>query len=393
MNAVDSPQAIPFSQTSSRTSRGARTGWSACIDGYFLFAVVSILLIGLTMVASASVAIADKSGSPLGLFWRQSVYLGVATGIVTVLWPLELKFWHRAGGLLMLGSVALLALVLVPGIGREVNGATRWLSLGVVNLQPSEFGKIFVVMYLAGYLVRRAQEVRSAFSGFFKPVLILVVIAWLLLLEPDFGATVVVFATSLAMLFLGGAPLRIFFGWVAVTAVALGGILMAAPYRLQRLFTFLDPWADPFNSGFQLAQALIAIGRGEWFGVGLGGSVQKLFYLPEAHTDFLFAVLAEEFGLTGMTVVLALFGLLIWRGFSIASEAHAKGNEFGAYLAQGLTLLIGIQAFFNIGVNVGVLPTKGLTLPLMSFGGSSLLASAFAAGLILRIGYEARRAP
>ncbi|MBT6274260.1 MAG: putative lipid II flippase FtsW [Chromatiales bacterium] len=388
MTAAVVRQAVPLG-----TQAKPGPQWLQQIDVPFLLSGMAIIAIGLVMVASASVGIAAKTtGVPLAIFWRQLAHSAAAVLVCAALWPVTLDVWRRIGGIVMVIAIVALVAVLIPGVGREVNGATRWLPLGVANLQPSEFVKIFVVVYLAGYLVRRAKEVRSAFSGFVKPVGILILIALLLLLEPDFGATVVVFATALAMLFLGGAPLKIFFGWMVFAFAALAAILMAAPYRMERLLTFMDPWEHPFDGGFQLAQALIAIGRGDWLGVGLGSSVQKLFYLPEAHTDFLFAVLGEELGLVGMTLVLILFTVMVWRGFVIAREAQAQGDDFGAYLAQGLTVLIGLQAIFNVGVNMGVLPTKGLTLPLMSYGGSSLVASMLAATLILRVGRETRGA-
>jgi cell division protein FtsW len=366
--------------------------WTQRVDMALLLPAIVLVGIGLTMVASSSIAISEgNGGASLVLFWRQAVYAVAALVIAVAVFCLELSTIRRFSGVALVGSLFLLAILFVPGIGQTVNGSTRWLSLGVANLQPSELAKLAVVAYLAGYLVRRAEEIRSSLSGFFKPVLILSFMAVLLLLEPDFGATAVVFSTAFAMLFLGGVPLRTFLGWMVVIGVAMGAILLAAPYRIKRLTTFMDPWADPFDSGFQLAQALIAIGRGDWFGVGLGASVQKLFYLPEAHTDFLFAVLGEELGFAGMAAVMALFAIVVWRGFRIAREAAERDDAYGAHIAHGLSLLIGIQAIVNIGVNMGVLPTKGLTLPLMSYGGSSLVASFIAIAVLARVSYESRR--
>jgi cell division protein FtsW len=385
-STVASQQAVPLNELESVPS------WAAGYDRTLLGATIALLAIGAVMVASASIDTAARDGhAPLAVFWRHCVYVLLALGVLGVSSRLELSFLQRVSPYLLIGGIVLLALVLLPGIGREVHGSTRWIGLGPLSLQPSEFVKVGVVLYMSGYLVRRAAEVREDLSGFFKPVAILVVIAGLLLLEPDFGATVVVFATALGMLFLGGVPLRTFAGWMIVIVGALAVILFMAPYRLERLMTFLNPWAHPWDSGFQLIQALIAIGRGEWFGVGLGASVQKLFYLPEAHTDFLLAVLGEELGCLGICVVLALFMTIVWRGFAIARNAARNGDSFGAHLAHGITLLVGLQAFVNAGVNLGVLPTKGLTLPLMSFGGSSLLASCLAIGLLLRVEYESRR--
>lgn len=379
-------QAIPLGQVAPVPP------WAQRIDHVLLGVVLALMGIGLVMVASASVDMAARaSAKPLAYFWRHGLYLCAALVAIGVTARVELSVLRRLSPLLLIGGIVLLALVLVPGIGRQVNGSTRWIGLGPVTVQPSELVKVFVVLYLSGYLVRRASEVRETWKGFFKPVAILVLIAGLLLMEPDFGTTVVMFATALGMLLLGGVPLRTYIAWMAVIGVALAVILFMAPYRLERLMTFLNPWAHPTDSGYQLIQALIAIGRGEWLGVGLGASVQKLFYLPEAHTDFLFAVLGEELGCLGICTVLALFMVMVWRGFAIARHAASRGDEFGAHLAHGLTLLLGMQAFVNAGVNLGVLPTKGLTLPLMSYGGSSLLASGIAVGLLLRIELEARR--
>jgi len=281
--------------------------------------------------------------------------------------------------------------VLVPGVGRNVNGATRWLPLGFVNLQVSELAKLAVVVYAAGYLVRRGEEVRSTIQGFVKPLGVMLLFALLLLLEPDFGAVVVIGATLMGMLFLAGVRLWLFGLLLVAAAGALALLAITSPYRMERLTTFMNPWADPFDSGFQLTQALIAFGRGEWLGVGLGGSVQKLFYLPEAHTDFLFAVLAEELGLLGAVGVIALFAYVVWRGFAIGQVAARAGRHFAAYLSYGIALWIGMQAFINLGVNMGVLPTKGLTLPLMSYGGSSMLVSCIAVALLLRVDRETRQ--
>ena len=364
----------------------------ANLDAPLLIAASVLLAIGLVMVLSSSIAISDRASTPLALFWRQCAYAVAALAAATITFAISTQLLRQVSAFALIASIVSLAILFIPGVGQTVNGSTRWLSLGVFNLQPSEFAKLAVVLYLGGYLVRRAAEVRSSLFGFFKPVLILALIAVLLLLEPDFGATAVLVATVAGMLLLGGVPLRTFFGWMAVIGAAMVVILLAAPYRMKRLTTFLDPWADPFDSGFQLAQALIAIGRGDWFGVGLGASVQKLFYLPEAHTDFLFAVLGEELGFVGMTLVMVLFAVVVWRGFTIAREAASTDNLFGSHVAHGIALLVGIQAIVNIGVNMGILPTKGLTLPLMSYGGSSLVASCVSIALLLRIGYEARLA-
>lgn len=357
-----------------------------------LLAVIALLALGLLMVGSASISIADRQlGAPFHYLLRQGAYVavGVLLAIITVQIPLAV--WQRLGPLLLLASLVMLLLVLIPGVGRNVNGATRWLSLGIFNLQVSELAKIALIIYAAGYLVRRGDEVRTTVQGFLKPLSVLVVLAVLLLAQPDFGALVVLGATLLGMLFLAGVRLWLFGLLVGLAAGALALLAITSPYRMERLTTFMNPWADPFNSGFQLTQALIAFGRGDWFGVGLGGSVQKLFYLPEAHTDFLFAVLAEELGLFGALGVILLFVFVVWRAFVIGRAAAQVGAHFGAYLAYGIALLIGLQAFINLGVNMGVLPTKGLTLPLMSYGGSSMLVTCVAIGLLLRVDRENRR--
>ncbi len=279
--------------------------------------------------------------------------------------------------------------MLVPGLGHVVNGSRRWIRFAGFNFQASEAARVLVLVYIASYAVRRETELRDTFLGLMKPLGVLMGFGLLLLLEPDFGAATVLVVTGFALLFLAGARVR----WVLSLTVGLAAIaallVWAAPYRMKRLMTFLDPWADPFNSGFQLTQSLIAIGRGEWFGVGLGASVQKLFYLPEAHTDFLFAVLAEELGLIGVAVTLLLFLALVWRVFFIARLASDAGLKFQSYVAATFGLWLGVQAFINIGVNMGALPTKGLTLPLMSYGRSSAIVTLAWFGLIMRVYHDA----
>jgi cell division protein FtsW len=359
------------------------------LDPVVLGCALALLAIGLVMVASASIAVADRVvGSPFYYLLRQGAYVGIGLSLAALIVTIPLRFWEVNGPALFMGALLLLVAVLMPGLGRQVNGSQRWLAIGPFQLQVSEVMKFALVPYLAGYLVRHGVEVRRSAGSFLRAVGLLALIGVLLLMEPDFGAVVVMASVAFGMLFLGGAPLWPFGMGLAGGVAALAGLAIASPYRLQRLTTFLDPWADPFTSGFQLTQALIAFGRGEWFGVGLGGSVQKLFYLPEAHTDFLFAVLAEELGFAGVAVVLILFGVLVWRAFAIARRAGADGRLFGSYCAYGVGLWLGLQAFINIGVNMGVLPTKGLTLPLMSYGGSSLLASCAAVALLLRIDLE-----
>lgn len=361
-------------------------------DPLLLGSGVLLLALGLVMVASASLHIAAEDyGQPWFYTLRQLVFIGLGLAAGMIVFSIPVAVWEKLGPWLLLAGLALLLLVLVPGVGRSVNGATRWINLGVFNLQVSELMKLFVILYLAGYLVRRGDEVRTSFKGFLKPMIVLSLVALLLLLEPDFGAAAVIMATALAMMFIGGVRLWQFGLLLALVAAAMAVLAITSPYRMERLTTFLNPWADPFNSGFQLTQALIAIGRGEIWGVGLGAGVQKLFYLPEAHTDFLFAVLAEEFGLIGSLLVIALFVVFVMRAFIIARQAELKGQQFAAYLAYGLGVWLGLQAFINIGVNMGVLPTKGLTLPLMSYGGSSIVVCCVAVALLLRVDFEQRR--
>lgn len=363
-------------------------------DTYLLSAALSLLLLGLIMVASSTVNLgAERHDASLYYFWRQMSYAVLGICSAAVVWHISINIWQRLSVLLLFFGLLLLVLVLIPGIGYAVNGSMRWINLGGLRLQPSEPMKLFMILYLAGYLIRRGEEVRQALSGFAKPMLVLLLITSLLLLEPDYGGAVVLFATVLGMLFVAGVPMRQFLLWALIVSSALFALILLAPYRIQRLTTFMDPWADPFNSGFQLTQALIAIGRGEWFGVGLGGSIQKLTYLPEAHTDFLFAILAEELGLVGALVVIALFALLVWRAFQIGYRAMLREHLYAAYLAYGIGFNFALQAGINLGVNMGLLPTKGLTLPLMSYGGSSLLVSCVMIGLLLRVDYELKRFP
>jgi cell division protein FtsW len=350
-----------------------------------------LLLLGLVMVTSASINTAQiQFNQPLHYFWRQLTYVGISICLIILSIPIPVKLWQRMSIFLLPLGMIWLIMVLIPGIGHEINGSMRWINLAGFNFQPSEFVKLFMILYLAGYLVRRSREVREALSGFIKPMLIISIITGLLLLEPDYGAIVVLFATVLGMLFLAGVPLRQFAWWVIIITLSLGIVATLAPYRIKRLTTFINPWEDPFDSGFQLTQALIAIGRGEFLGVGLGNSVQKLTYLPEAHTDFLFAILAEELGLIGVILVIGLFAYLVLRAFSIAIQSEKKGLHYASYLAYGIGLMLGLQASINLGVNMGLLPTKGLTLPLMSYGGSSMTTNCLMIALLLRINYENR---
>lgn len=361
-------------------------------DKLLIVSSFTLLLLGLIMVASASVDEAEiQMGTPLYYFWRQFIYAGIGLSVAAGVLQVPLHLWQRFSIPLLFISIGLLMLVLIPGIGHEVNGSTRWFSAGMINLQPSEFAKLLTINYLADYLARRDREVRATVVGFIKPLAIVWIITSLLLLEPDYGTTVVLFATVLGLLFLAGVQLSHFFWWIIIITIALGVMLLAAPYRLDRLLTFLNPWADPFASGFQLTQSLIAIGRGELFGVGLGNSVQKLAYLPEAHTDFLFAILAEELGLAGVVGIISLFAVIVCGAFMLGARAERAGLIYATYLAYGIGLMVGFQASTNLGVNMGLLPTKGLTLPLMSYGGSSLVVTCCMVALLLRIHREQLR--
>jgi len=342
------------------------------------------------MMTSASISIADRQvQEPLHFFERQMV--GVALGLfaAAVAMVIPTIVWERLSLPLLLLAFLMLVIVLIPGIGHEVNGSRRWLRAGFLNFQASELARVLLLTYLASYMVRKQAELKQDLKGFLKPLGVLMGAALLLLLEPDFGAATVIMATGLGLLFLAGVKLRHFAALVAIAGSGMAVLAVTSAYRLKRLTSFLDPWADPFNSGFQLTQSLIAIGRGELFGVGLGSSVQKLFYLPEAHTDFVFAVLAEELGLAGVVVTLALFVVLTWRAFHIARLAAEAGLPFQAYFAAGFGLWVGVQTFINVGVNLGLLPTKGLTLPLMSYGASCILVTLGWLGVLMRIHHEA----
>jgi cell division protein FtsW len=358
-------------------------------DRVILLLYLVLICLGLVMVASASIGIADQQTND-PFFYAKRQFLRILLSLV-LLWfacRIPLSFWNRNGMMLMLGSIILLGIVLIPGVGHTVNGATRWLNFGLFTFQVSEIAKLFLIIYLSGYLLRRGDEVQTNTMGFIKPMLILAMASGLLVLEPDFGAAAVLLMTGLGLIFLGGVRFGQFLLFVTGTLCIMGLLAVSSPYRLARITSFLDPWADPFNSGFQLTQSLIAIGSGGWFGMGLGGSVQKLFYLPEAHTDFLFAIYAEEFGFVGQVCLIGLFGLFALRCFGIARLALQREQPFGAYLAYGVGLLITLQAVINIGVNMGALPTKGLTLPLVSYGGNSLMSMSFAVGLVLRVYFE-----
>lgn len=381
-------------QTFSAKAKSARHRvplW-ANVDGDLLMIWGMICAIGLVMVATASIAVAEKTHSqPFFFIEKQVVFFVIGSFLGLLCLQVPLAFWEKTGLLWVCLAMVVLVAVLIPGIGRTVNGSTRWIPFGPINIQVSELVKLLLAIYLAGYLVRRRATVRTSFRGYIIPAMILAVASALLMMQPDFGATAVVFVTCLGLLFIGGGRLREFLALFICGGGFLSVMVVTSPYRMARLTNFRNPWADPFNSGFQLTQSLIAIGRGELFGVGLGESVQKLFYLPEAHTDFIFAVLAEELGLVGVLVLILLFGALMYKMLRIGMAAEAQDKWFGAYLIYGIALLIGLSALLNMGVVMGLFPTKGLALPFISYGGSNLIVNCMAFGLVLRVNYEVRR--
>lgn len=360
-------------------------------DLLLLGTLVLILCLGLVMVGSASVAVAERlSGDSMHFFYRQAVYglIGLVIGFVVLHIPMRI---FQANTFTMLGlGLLLLLVVLVPGLGHSVNGARRWLDLGPVALQASEPARLCLILYVAGYATRRRLELATTWGGLFRPMLFMVIASFLLLLEPDFGAATILVTVAGIILFVAGARLLNLIVLAGVGGATLVLLIFSSPYRLQRLVSFSDPWEHPFASGFQLTQSLIAIGRGHVTGVGLGNSVQKLSYLPETHTDFLFAIYAEEFGLLGSLVLIGLFSVVVWRGFVIGRRALDAGQMFGGFLAYGLSAWLVLQAFVNMAVNMGLLPTKGLTLPLMSYGGSSLVMMCILCALLIRVDLETR---
>lgn len=361
-------------------------------DEVLVWIVVALLSIGLVMVYSSSIAIAEAGrGQPAYYLMRHAMFLGVGLALGIAAFQVPVERWQKIAPYLFVAGVLLLALVLIPGVGREVNGSRRWLSLFIVNLQPSELMKLFAVLYAADYTVRKGMLKDHLFKAFWPMFLIMALVGGLLLVEPDMGAFVVICCIALCTLFLGGFNIKVFGGLVIALPLAFTALILSSPYRKERLVGFMDPWSDPFGKGYQLSHSLIAFGRGEWFGVGLGASVEKLFYLPEAHTDFLLAVIAEELGVFGVCAVIALFFGLLIRAFAIGRQAAFLDRLFAALVAQAIGLWLGMQAMINIGVNMGVLPTKGLTLPFISYGGSGMAVNCVAAAILLRIDWENRR--
>lgn len=374
------------------TQRGKPTSKPlALYDKWLIFATLGLVIIGLMMVASSSVMISTKYyHQPFHFLIRQFCYLCAGFVLALVVMRIDTSVWEKYSMPMLLVCLLLLFLVLIPGIGRVVNGSRRWLSFGPIGIQVSELAKLTMIFYVAGYLVRQKKSIGQSIVGFIKPMIVLGLFSILLLMEPDFGATVVISGTVMAMLFLAGVKFRYYLGLLILVMCSLAALAVSSPYRVARLTAFLDPWADQYNSGYQLTQSLIAFGRGGWLGVGLGDSVQKLFYLPEAHTDFLFAVLAEEHGLIGVLLVLTLYSILVIRGLAIGFTAHGQGRLFAAFMAYGLTFWMGLQAGINMGVNSGLLPTKGLTLPMLSYGGASIVVNCMVIALLLRIDHENR---
>jgi len=379
-----------FGMTTQATRRSTPEGR---YDAGIVLAALALAGLGVIMVASSSIAVADNQQiGPFHYLYRHLAFLAMGVIAAVVIARIELDWIEKHAALLLLAGLIVLALVFAPGIGMRVNGARRWINLGVSGFQSVELAKIVLIIYLASYLVRHRDSVQGSLLGVIRPLMVATALIAMLLLQPDFGSAVLIMAITLGMVWLGGARLRNFalLGVFAMPAIAWAAIF--EEYRFRRLKSFLDPWMDPFNDGFQLTQALIAIGRGEWFGVGLGASVQKMFYLPEAHTDFILAVIAEELGFFGIVLVLVLFAWLVGRGMRVGLRAVESGQRFAGFCALGVSLMIAMQALVSIGVNLGVLPTKGLTLPLISSGGSSLLMTCVAIGLLARASYELARA-
>lgn len=358
------------------------------LDVLLLFAALGLIAFGLVMVTSATIH--KVPSAPFSFMNRHLLALLLGFGLAFVALHIPMRNWESSGAWLYFLGLGLLVLVMVPGLGREVNGAVRWIPLGPFNFQSSEFMKLFMIFYVAGYIVRRQQEVTQYFWGFAKPLLLVALACIIIVRQPDLGTAVVIMTTVLGLMFLGGVPLWQFGLLMGSFVVLVLLLIIFEPYRMARAVSFLNPWEDPLKTGFQLTQALIAFGRGELAGVGLGAGIQKLFYLPEAHTDFILSVLAEELGLVGTLGVIGLFGVLVWRSFAIGMEADRLGLKFNAFAAYGFGLLNFLQASFNIGVNTGLLPTKGLTLPFISYGSNSIMVGVMVCGILLRIDYENR---
>jgi cell division protein FtsW len=358
-------------------------------DKWLLGAAVALAGLGVVMVASSSIALTQN---PFHYLTRHLVFITVGVVLAVAVMRLELKHIEKYNQLLLIGCVLLLAVVFVPGLGSSVNGARRWVNLGVSRFQAVEAVKVLYIVWLSSYLVRFRDEVNATWVAMLKPVAVVLVLVVLLMLQPDMGSSVLLLGITAAMLFLGGAPIKRILGPISLLLPMIVAAVYFEPYRLRRVTSFVDPWADQLGAGYQLTNALMAIGRGEWTGVGLGASIQKLNYLPEAHTDFIFSVIAEELGFVGVCLVLALYALLVGRALWLGMGCIELKRHFAGYIAFGIALWIGLQTFVSIGVNLGMLPTKGLTLPLISSGGSSVMMTCVAMGLLLRVSYEYDRA-
>lgn len=375
------------------TQAKRRQGPRGSFDMLLVIALVGLACVGVVMVTSSSIAVADAQH--MGAFYflkRHLLFLTLGVVLASFAMRTELKVLEKHAWMMFGGAVVLLVLVFVPGIGMRLNGAHRWLNFRITTFQPVEAVKLILVIYVASYLVRHRESVETSFWGLFKPIMVAGLFVVMLLVQPDFGSATLMIAVTIGMIWMGGAK-PVFLGGMGLPVVALlWFVAKFEPYRMRRLTSFVDPWADPFNDGFQLTQSLMAIGRGEWTGVGLGSSVLKLSYLPEAHTDFIFAVISEEFGLAGILFVMLLFGVAVGRGLYLGVKGMEVGQRFAGYVACGISLMIGLQAMVSIGVNLGALPTKGLTLPLISYGGSSIVLTCAMAGVLLRTTYEINRA-
>lgn len=359
------------------------------IDQTLLTACLCLLGIGFVMVASSSMHLGVKMADDVSYYpFKQLVHIILGLMFAAAILAIPMRHWQRIGQPLFIAGLVLLLVVLVPGVGVKVNGSTRWLNILGLRIQVSEVMKFISVVYMAGYITRHRDHVRHSLFGLLRPLLLFSVACILLLLEPDFGSAVVILIIAMGMMFLGGARLSPFVALVSLVSSAAAILAYTSPYRLKRITSFVDPWEHAKDSGYQLTQALISFGRGEVSGVGLGNGLQKLFYLPEAHTDFLFSVLGEELGLIGVTIVIILFSILLLRGFSIGQQAEQAGEQYSALVAYGLSIWFGFQSFVNMGVNMGILPTKGLTLPLMSYGGGSMIIMCGAMAVLFRIHYE-----
>jgi cell division protein FtsW len=361
-------------------------------DPFLLWIIIILSGVGLVMVYSSSIDVAAlKQISKYQNYYyllRHSIYLTISIFCGLIAFLIPINFWQKFAPTFFVFGILLLIAVLLPGIGKTVNGSQRWIPIGIMNFQPSELVKLFTIIYAADYVLRKSRQIGTFVRGFLPMSVAIALVGSLLIYQPDFGALVVVISISMGILFLGGISLKIIFGLMLSVPIAMYSLLKIAPYRVDRITTFLSPFEDLYGKGWQLSHSLIAIGRGDFFGVGLGESIQKLQYLPEAHTDFILAILAEELGLFGFTVIIFLYAVMIIRIFGISKISTQLRNNFSALMAQGIALWFGIQAAINIGVNVGFFPTKGLTLPFVSYGGSALLVTFIASGILMRIDYE-----